>query len=308
MIIPVLHKESAGSGEHSGTSLESRMRQAGFDPVFLSVKEGLKQRGRLADGAFVVVAGGDGTVRRAALELAHTGVALAILPVGTANNIAKSLGIPSDLDAVIAGWRDAQKLPVDLGVACGPWGRKRFLEGVGVGLLPRTIERIESLDEISGHSFESPKDKLYRDACVLAAMAHEIPAIRVQMSLDEGAEMTSELLLLEVLNIGLAGPGVKLAARTNPSDGVLDVISVSGTERSTLTADLRRALSGDADRPQLNQQRARRVRLRVPSCALRLDDELLLHGPASSDSAEGAPRVEVSIEMEPGAVTFLLPA
>jgi diacylglycerol kinase (ATP) len=45
----------------------------------------------------VVVAGGDGTLNTAVQALAGTDLPLAILPLGTANNLARSLGLPNDL-------------------------------------------------------------------------------------------------------------------------------------------------------------------------------------------------------------------
>jgi hypothetical protein len=52
----------------------------------------------------VVAAGGDGTIAHVARLLAHRGIPLAILPLGTANNIAKSVGITASIEDVIGGW------------------------------------------------------------------------------------------------------------------------------------------------------------------------------------------------------------
>src|SRR5262245_17508619 len=76
----------------------------------------------------VVAAGGDGTVSAAARALAGRGVPLAILPLGTANNIARCLGTDGSIEQVIESWRTARRRPFDLGTVHGAWGREWFVE------------------------------------------------------------------------------------------------------------------------------------------------------------------------------------
>lgn len=52
----------------------------------------------------VAAAGGDGTIAVAARLLAHVNIPLSILALGTANNIAKSLGSAGDIDEIIGRW------------------------------------------------------------------------------------------------------------------------------------------------------------------------------------------------------------
>ena len=92
-----------------------------------------------ADAELIVAAGGDGTVAAVAREMPGRELALAVLPLGTANNIALSLGCDGPLDALIEHWTQARVIHADLGVARGPWGERRFVEGVGGGLVARSI-------------------------------------------------------------------------------------------------------------------------------------------------------------------------
>src|SRR5688572_16895861 len=62
----------------------------------------------MTDVECVVVAGGDGTVARAGRVLAGGLVPMAILPLGTANNIASSLDIGGDVEQLVARWHEGQ--------------------------------------------------------------------------------------------------------------------------------------------------------------------------------------------------------
>src|SRR4029079_12739418 len=62
----------------------------------------------------VVAAGAAGTGGAAARALAGRGVPLGVMPLGTANNVARSLGIDGAPDEVAATWRTARRRPLDL--------------------------------------------------------------------------------------------------------------------------------------------------------------------------------------------------
>ena len=61
------------------------------------------------------------------------------MPTGTANNIALWLGVSGSLEEIVDGLSRSRPREVDVGIATGPWGRKRFLEAVGLGAFARTI-------------------------------------------------------------------------------------------------------------------------------------------------------------------------
>jgi diacylglycerol kinase (ATP) len=63
--------------------------------------------------------------------LAHVDIPLSILALGTANNIAKSLGSAGDIDEIIGRWERARCVPLDLGIAEGIGARRYFVERRG---------------------------------------------------------------------------------------------------------------------------------------------------------------------------------
>src|SRR5271166_6500366 len=86
------------------------------------VDHGLNLAGRAAEAAeenvdLVVVAGGDGTVREVAGALVRTEMTLGIIPLGTANNLALSLNLPRDPDAVCDLIEAGLTRHIDVGMA-----------------------------------------------------------------------------------------------------------------------------------------------------------------------------------------------
>jgi diacylglycerol kinase (ATP) len=93
----------------------------------------------------LIAGGGDGTLGAAARLLAHRDIALGLLPLGTTNNFARTVGIPLDLDGSVAVLADGKVIDVDLGLA----GDLRFANHVGIGLsadvmlkTPRRLKRV----------------------------------------------------------------------------------------------------------------------------------------------------------------------
>src|SRR5579884_4076686 len=63
----------------------------------------------------VVIAGGDGTLNAAAPGLLESGLPLGIVPAGTANDLARTLGIPDDVEAALDVIARREERCVDLG-------------------------------------------------------------------------------------------------------------------------------------------------------------------------------------------------
>jgi diacylglycerol kinase family enzyme len=237
----------------------------------------------------VAVAGGDGTVAAAARVLAGSGVPLAIFPAGTANNIARSLGIEAPIAEVIKAWDHATRRPLDLGVASGTWGKRRFLEGAGGGLIPIGIAESKNrkIDGNQATSKVANAARNYRD--VLARLAPR----ECTMSVD-GTELTVGVLLVEVLNISAVGPNLVLSSDADPSDGLFSVVLASEEHREVLDAYLQQRIEGRECHLSLPAYRARHVEIQGLR-DLHVDDRIF-HLPS--------PRT-VSIRIEPAALELL---
>ena len=83
--------------------------------------------------ALVLACGGDGTVHGVVQGLAHTGTALGILPLGTANVLASNLGLPPDPLAALALQLPAESKPIPLGRVSTERGARFFVTTAGCG-------------------------------------------------------------------------------------------------------------------------------------------------------------------------------
>jgi undecaprenyl-diphosphatase len=135
----VLASSDSGSAEKFDAA-RAALRDSGIDIVRelpVEKKAELHEIVELdpAERPLVIAAGGDGTVGAAADELAGTGAILAVLPLGTSNDVARSLGIPSDPVEAAAEIADGVVRSIDAGqvIVSGEQPRT-FVHAATVGL------------------------------------------------------------------------------------------------------------------------------------------------------------------------------
>ena len=237
-----------------------------------------------------VAAGGDGTVARAGRALAHGRTPLAIVPLGTANNIASSLGINPDPRRAIDGWNVQRVVRVDVGAVEDANGRCLFLEGVGVGLLPAGIAAGQQAVPKSNGQDAVAQVTRARKVFLETLMALE--PRRYGLSI-EGTTFEEESLLVEILNIPWVGPRIRLSNEANPADGLLSVVVAGPADRELIADHLRGRWDDDRSHAQLKTWRATRVEVRGWH-DYHVDDEVR--------EADGG---TVEIHIEPGALPVL---
>jgi len=268
MRVSLLHSENAG-GSVSLDQLESLI--TGHGHVLTHVVDDRSDvHTLLQDHVEVVVAcGGDGTVAAAARYLAGRGVPLAILPLGTANNIAKSLGVDRSLDELISSWDFARRRPFDLGVVRAGSGDCTFVESVGLGLV---AEVIAALPSHPGPEDESPEQQVQRALQVYLDVLERFEARPCGLRVD-GQAVDGDFLLVEIMNISTVGPNLVFAPDADPSDGVLSVVRAGEAQRETLMRHLRRRIQGHDERLELPTMLARHVEL-IGDETMHVDDQM----------------------------------
>lgn len=168
-----------------------------------------RDRGRDFDAVFTL--GGDGTVMEVIGALAHSGVAVGVLPGGTGNLVARVLGIPLRVEAAVDALLDGDEARIDLGVING----RRFAFAAGVGI---DATMVESTTPVL-------KGRLgvlaYFITGARAALAQERFAVVANV---DGVEYRRDATMVMVANFGAVfGRLITLGPRIRQDDGLLDL-------------------------------------------------------------------------------------
>ena len=160
-----------------------------------------------------VVCGGDGTVDFIAGELAGTQATLGIIPTGTQNNVAFSLGIPMDIPSAIALLRIGQRVKVDVGMAVCGENKHSFFELCSVGLLSALFPVADDIQH----------GNIGRIGDFLGALVSAPPA-QMHLVMDGKDEITTNCHVVLVTNTPFIGPHFQIGNEESIRDGLLDVI------------------------------------------------------------------------------------
>jgi diacylglycerol kinase family enzyme len=263
----LFHNPAAGDEDHSSQELAQLLRNVGLDVHPYSATGDRLEAGLQEHADLVVIAGGDGTVTRIAARWPDRDVPLAILPLGTANNLSRATGQWNSPEAFAAGWRNAQRRPLNVAVAEASWGRHRFLEAVGFGAFAKAVrhadaEGVEGVEE--------------GRAAFRKAMA-EAKTRPVSISLD-GEVWETESFFVEVMNTAMLGPNLSLAPQSDPGDGLLDVVLLPADQREAM---LRWIDNPEGGPPPVIVRRGTRIQVDWPSESARLDDRCFRHDTAT---------------------------
>jgi diacylglycerol kinase family enzyme len=295
--ITLVHNPKAGKQAMSAAQLKKLLGDAGHDVRYQSAKEDGWKKALKKDADLVVVAGGDGTVGRVVRRMAGRGVPVALLPSGTANNIARTLGqLERPFEELLRGWETGRRVRLDVPVAKGPWGERNFVEGIGVGLFAHLLAGSElSQPRKSRRPVENALERLRRQA-------EQCEPVEVAAQLD-GNDISGHYLMLETLNLPYVGPNLHLAPDSRPGDGHFEVVLVTEAERPRLVHYLGEWQQNRERLSVLPSRRGKKLELEWTGFPLHIDDKL--RPKKSAEPGEMAGRVEARIGRDQ--VEFLVP-
>ena len=220
--------------------------------VSKSRKSAKRARAALQEGAdLVFVWGGDGTVQRCLDALAGSGVAVAIVPAGTANLLASNLGIPQDLpEAVRIGFHGSRR-KLDLGRVNG----EHFAVMAGVGFDAAMI----------GDADRTLKNRMGKLAYVWTGLRHVTDTTgTMRVKVDGTKWFRGKAGCLLVGNVGTITGGIRAFPDARPDDGWLEIGVTTAQGPLQWARTLGRMAAGRADRsPLIQMARGREIKVKL---------------------------------------------
>jgi diacylglycerol kinase (ATP) len=291
--VALLVNPAARGGAHTGSASAAaeRLRSLGVQTAMVSGGSAAEStsllRTAIAVGIdAVVVAGGDGTVHLAIQEVAGTGIPLGIVPVGTGNDFAATLGL-RELEAVAAADAIAAGVTrrVDLARVTRADGSTAYFGSVlASGFDSRVNDRANAMRWPRGGS-------RYNIAILIEfARLRGIPYdVRLELADGSVESVAGDLVMATVGNGRTYGGGIPICPDADPTDGLLDVLLVRPAGRLRLLRLLPRVYRAThATVPEVRMVRARSVRLSSPGVTAYADGDPIAQLPVSIDVAPEA--------------------
>lgn len=282
------------------------LRQAGYDCVYTETDSEADLDPILADAeGLIVAAGGDGTVRAVVTRVIGQDVALAVVPLGTANNIGRTLGMEGPPLQIVAGLESPRKRPFDVGHVESPWDQRYFLEALGYGFYADTLAAYRP-DE--GKSILRGIDAI-RETLV------DYKPHACQMTLD-GEDISGQYLMVEVLNTPAFGPRLKVAPDADPGDGLLEIVRIRQDFRDGWLDYLANLMTEDLeDLPSVERTRGKKLEIRWTGFPIHIDAEVRpetviqsgVRKPLNDVRDNGAKESFITVEVMPNAIEVWLP-
>jgi len=231
----------------------------------------------IAKAPMVIVGGGDGTLSAAVDHFVGTDTVFAVLPLGTANSFARTLGLPLDVDGAIDVVAYGRRKRIDLGVIDGDY----FANVAALGMSPLIADTVP--DALKRH---------------LGVIGYVIWAIRVafkfrpfklRITLDDGSVVGSWATEARIANGSFHG-GVELVERAELDSGEMVIQAVTGKSVLGLAWSWFATLFKLRHREQtVTEWRGKRMTLDArPRQKISIDGEISAKTPVVVECARGA--------------------
>lgn len=273
--------------------LRDAFTEAGHD-LEINVVDGkdlikaLKKAADNPDSEVILAGGGDGTISAAADIIAHSDKALAVIPAGTMNLFARSLGIPLDIWEAAPLLANGKMREGDIASANG----RHFIHQFSVGMQPRMVRERERAH------YNSRFGKILASTRATFNMMFNPPFFRAEIQADGDELATGEFSMIAVSTNPYGKGHIPFADTVDAGVlGVYHTPHLDHTSSMKLVADL--MVGGWEANESFSANEARKVHLSFPkkkkSAQAVIDGELIKLAP------------EVTIEIHPGALKVIVP-
>ena len=261
----------------SGKSWSWRWTQATGDA------ERMAREAAQAGVPLVVAVGGDGTVYEVANGILGTGATLGLIPFGTGNDLARTVGLFNNLELACRTLTDGKTLHLDVGVMEGQGtdGPRRFLVVAGTGYVADVAQTVNrGVKFLSGSA-----------AYVWGAITTLREFTPFHLTLDvDGEKIETDAMFLAIANTPVTGGGMRLAPEARVDDGLLEVCLVGSVSKPTLLYELTRVFQGThVNNPAVTMRRGTRITVDAdPPQLLWVDGDTMGSTPATFMLLPGA--------------------
>jgi diacylglycerol kinase (ATP) len=293
--IQLVHNPTAGDENHDKEHLIEQIERAGFVCRYSSTKEDSWKE--MKEGAdMIVIAGGDGTVRKVVKNVLkqkgeNKAIPIGLLALGTANNISKTFNVDPDTEKVVESWKTAGIKQVDIGLVENVPDVDFFLEGLGFGIFPYLMKEMKKAKQ----EYSSPQEELKAAQKMMHRILMDYQPRQCHLEID-GTDHSGKFFMVEVMNIRSIGPNMVLAPMADPGDGEFEIVLVPEAHKEKFSQYLLDKLTDDDEGYHFQTLKGKDIVIRWDGTRIHADDKML-----KLDK-----QVEVHIKLKQGALQFLV--
>ena len=231
--------------------------------VHSAIKGGIK---------LVVVAGGDGTIDSVVGAMIGRSATLGIIPIGTRNNLAYNLGIPSTIGDAVALLREGRRLKIDVGKIRHGRASRWFLEDATLGLLSDIYPFADSVQH----------GDLTQIGNLLSTVVSSTPS-RLRMILEGRKRIDMSAYMVLIANMPYIGPRFQISPDVSWNDNRLDVFVFSDMSKLDLISYAMQSTNGAVEDTRIKHYRVKRLKIHSdPPMPVLADGMLLDPGPVTA--------------------------
>ena len=231
--------------------------------VHSAIKGGIK---------LVVVAGGDGTIDSVVGAMIGRSATLGIIPIGTRNNLAYNLGIPSTIGDAVALLREGRRLKIDVGKIRHGRASRWFLEDATLGLLSDIYPFADSVQH----------GDLTQIGNLLSTVVSSTPS-RLRMILEGRKRIDMSAYMVLIANMPYIGPRFQISPDVSWNDNRLDVFVFSDMSKLDLISYAMQSTNGAVEDARIKHYRVKRLKIHSdPPMPVLADGMLLDPGPVTA--------------------------
>ena len=224
--------------------------------VHSAIKGGIK---------LVVVAGGDGTIDSVVGAMIDRSATLGIIPIGTRNNLAYNLGIPSTIPGAVALLRAGRRLKIDVGKMRHGRASRWFLEDATLGLLSDIYPFADSVQ----HGDPTQIGNL------LSTVVSSTPS-RLRMILEGRKRIDMSAYMVLIANMPYIGPRFQISPDVSWNDNRLDVFVFSDMSKLDLISYAVQSTGGAVEDARIKHYRVKQLKIHSDPPMPVLADGMLL--------------------------------